>query len=412
MKLKAPTDPSWPKALKDDALWGLAGDIVRTIAPHTEADPSALLIQLLVSFGNVVGRGLHFTAGKTRHGLNMFAVLVGETSKARKGTSWGYIKELVSKSDSQWAGDCVQTGLSSGEGVIFAVRDSLGQDIGVADKRLLVMEEEFASPLRMLGRIGNTLSPVLRLAWDGKALQVLTRQSPFKATDPHISIVGHITRDELHRELTRSEIGNGFANRFLWTCVRRHNTLPDGGRVPEDELAALAYQLASIVEWARSSGDCELIRDEDAQCIWEARYPELSEGKQGLLGAVISRAEAQVMRLACIYAGLDQSTVITGYHILAAMAVWEYCEASARHIFGDSLGDPIADTLLRKLRDAPRGLTRTELSYSLGRNRDSAEIERALRLLESAGLARCRRQESTGGRPSERWFAKHSEPDV
>jgi hypothetical protein len=62
----------------------LAGEIVHTIEPHSESDPAALLLQLLVAFGSVVGRGPHFKAESDRHGLNLFTVLVGETSKARK----------------------------------------------------------------------------------------------------------------------------------------------------------------------------------------------------------------------------------------------------------------------------------------------------------------------------------------
>jgi len=79
----------WPQPLAEEAFYGLAGDIVRTIKPHTEADPAALMIQLLATFGNVVGRKAHFMVEATPHHLNLFAVVVGDTAKSRKGTSWG-----------------------------------------------------------------------------------------------------------------------------------------------------------------------------------------------------------------------------------------------------------------------------------------------------------------------------------
>ena len=110
------------------------------------------------------------------------------------------------------------------------------------------------------------------------------------------------------------------------------------------------------------------------------------------------------MRLACIYALLDHSREICGEHLFAAMAVWNYCEASARFIFGDALGDPLADELLLRLRQSPDGLTRTELNNALGRNRVGADIDRALRVLAENGLAKCE-TERTEGRPAERWFA-------
>ena len=76
--------PSWPNELPEEALYGLAGDVVRTIEPHTEADPAALLVQFLVGIGNVIGRGRHFIADGARHGLNLFTVLVGVTSRREK----------------------------------------------------------------------------------------------------------------------------------------------------------------------------------------------------------------------------------------------------------------------------------------------------------------------------------------
>ncbi|MEE8114639.1 MAG: hypothetical protein V3T23_09820, partial [Nitrososphaerales archaeon] len=42
----APQEPNnWPQPLSKDAFHGLTGEIVRTIEPHTEADPAALMIQ-------------------------------------------------------------------------------------------------------------------------------------------------------------------------------------------------------------------------------------------------------------------------------------------------------------------------------------------------------------------------------
>jgi len=49
---------------------------------------------------------------------------------------------------------------------------------GVEDKSLLVVEPEFGSTLRVMSRGGKHPSPVLRLAWDGKTLQTMTKWSP------------------------------------------------------------------------------------------------------------------------------------------------------------------------------------------------------------------------------------------
>ncbi len=402
-----------PAALRAEALYGLAGEIVRTIDPHTEADPVALLVQLLVTFGNVIGRGPHFVAEGDRHYTNLFAVLVGETAKGRKGSSWGQIRRLLTLVDRDWVVRRISSGLSTGEGLIHAVRDPAApsqgatagggwRDPGVEDKRLLAFAPELATVLRRMDRDSNTLSPVLREAWDSGDLAVLTKTSPACATDAHISVIAHITRDELRRYLTTTETGNGFANRFLFVCASRSKLLPEGGQLDDNALVPLAERLREATTFARQVG--ELKRDPEARKLWHSVYPDLSAGKSGLLGAVTARAEAQVMRLACVYALLDSSSVIRGAHLRAALAVWEYCEASARHVFGEALGDPVADELLRVLRASPAGLDRTEIRDLFARNRSAQQIGHALGLLLEHGLAHCESR-ATGGRPAERWYA-------
>jgi hypothetical protein len=397
---------SWPDPPEADAFYGLAGDIVRTIEPHSEADPVALLVQFLVAFGIAVGRGPYFTAEADRHYTNLFLVLVGRTSKSRKGTSWGHINRLFEDIDESWR-DHVKSGLSSGEGLIWAVRDPVVKndtaDLGVQDKRLLVFEAEFASTLRVLDRQGNTLSAIIRDAWDKGNLETLAKNSPAKTTGAHIGIVAHITRDELRSYLNRTETGNGFANRFLFLCVKRSKALPEGGKLNPADLDSLRIRLGEAMEFARNA--CEMKRDPEASAIWAEVYEELSGDKLGLFGAVTTRAESQVLRLSCLYGLLDKSAVVRKPHLLAALALWEYAENSARFIFGDSLGDPMADELLTALRSKPEGMTRTEIRDFFGRNRRADEIGRALTMLAEHGLASFRAGEETGGRAAEVWFA-------
>src|SRR5439155_16518265 len=92
----------FPEPLSDVAFHGLVGDIVRRIEPHTEADPVALLIQVLTAFGNVIGRKPHAIADGSRHPMNLFAVIVGESSKSRKGTSWAHVRGIFKRADEQW----------------------------------------------------------------------------------------------------------------------------------------------------------------------------------------------------------------------------------------------------------------------------------------------------------------------
>lgn len=157
------------------------------------------------------------------------------------------------------------------------------------------------------------------------------------------------------------------------------------------------------VELAREVG--EMRRDPDANALWHQLYPRLSAGRPGLLGAMTARAEPQVMRLACLFALSDLSPLIRRWHLEAALEVWRYCFDSAAFIFGQSLGDPAADEILRALKAAgPDGLTRTQISKLFAGNRASSDIARALSVLAGSDLARRGTLADTGGRPVECWY--------
>ena len=412
----------WPEVLRPELLYGLAGDIVRLIAPHTEADPMAILGQFLVGFGSIAGRAPHWRVESTRHGANLFACIVGSTSKARKGTSWDNVRWILSRCDETWAKDQVLSGMSSGEGLIYAVRDPVMKrekvgtgyeerevDPGVTDKRACWVESEFESVLACMSRESNTLNAVIRQAYDGHQLRVATKNSPNRATEAHISVVGHITDEALRAKLSRTDTANGFANRFLWICARRSQYLPHGGRMGlEPAFPDLIKRVEDAVAFARFEfvGDSAPIwRDEPANRLWEDVYPRLSSSRPGMLGMVTSRAEAQVMRLALVYALLDHEKSIRLEHLQAALAFWDYCEQSAVYIFGDSLGDPDAEKMLTALREAGEaGLSSTEINRRAFSGHLNAESLRAkFATLLRAGLVR--QGDAPNGRKARVWIA-------
>ena len=97
-----------------------------------------------------------------------------------------------------------------------------------------------------------------------------------------------------------------------------------------------------------------------------------------------------------------RSPTIRKEHLLAALALWEYAEASAEYIFGARMGDPVADKIADALANAPNGLTRTEISGLFGRHQSSTNIDRALEHLRKSKVAECV-PEMTDGRTIERW---------
>jgi hypothetical protein len=149
------------------------------------------------------------------------------------------------------------------------------------------------------------------------------------------------------------------------------------GAISSPVIFELVVRLRKAVESAATIGIFE--RNTPARAVWREVYAELSEGKARLLRAMTSRAAAHVMRLSAICALLGEAPIVTPEHLLAALALWKYDQDSARFIFGDALGDPVADDVLIQLRTAPEGMTRTELYEHFGYNKPAAEILRALK---------------------------------
>src|SRR5215510_2642719 len=378
---------------KPEAFFGLPGRIVDAIDPYTEADSMAILSNTMVMFGNVIGRGPYFPVEYTKHHTNLNIGQTGKTSKGRKGTGNSTPKHMIGEVDTGWAKTCVKSGLSSGEGLIFNIRDDrtvMGKLVpGATDKRLMLIEEEFAQGLKVMTREGNVLSPTLRDAWDGKDLQPLTRSDPIRASDPHVSIIGHITEMELRKHLKEVEMSNGLANRFIWLHIERSKIIPSPRGVPPALLAPLIDELRTAVQFASTVG--EMVRDPDAEDLWADEYPLLSEGKPGLSGAITSRAEAQVLRLSMLYALMDCSATIKVPHLQAALAFWDYSEQSVSLIFDDLLGDPNVDRVWDYLRTLGK-LSRSTMHNVLGRNASTEEIDRITGVLLTLGRAEWRKE--------------------
>jgi hypothetical protein len=286
--------------------------------------------------------------------------------------------------------------MGSGEALIDALDGESG------DRRRLIFEGEFARILSVMQRDGQTLSPILRTTWDTGRADIQTRAKERHVRGCHLSLIAHITAQELLRRMNDVELDNGLANRMLFCCARRSKLLPFGGGSPE--LGAIARELKRAVDQARQTGDSRMDFDPEARPVWEAVYGRLTAARPGMLGSITSRSDTQCLRVALVFALLDAARKVRADHIRAALAVIDYCHESARYIWGDRTGNPIADKALAAIRTAGEsGCTRTEIYRDVfGNNADAEDIERALNQLIGLGLIRSQ-QEDTGGRPSVRY---------
>ncbi|MFC1895334.1 hypothetical protein ACFL0Q_01540 [Thermodesulfobacteriota bacterium] len=406
--------------LEPSALYGVAGEFVRLATRKSEAHPAAVLSTLLARVGVEVGSGPYVPVGDTEHRAKLYVAIVGISSKSRKGTSAGPVNRLFMQNSQnshlRKPANKSPGPLSSGEGLIYRVRDpvrnwqvdkSTGQgswvvtDPGEEDKRLFVLDEELAAGLQCTRREGNTLSTVLRCLWDSGNAEPLTKTSRISVTGGHVGVVTHITLAELNRVLNETELLNGFANRFLWICARRDTLKAFPEAMPEDKLIRLQERIFSKL--SRFQERCEMSLDYPARGLWEKIYPFLSQDRPGLVGTVLNRAEAQVLRLALIYAILDGSMFIGLPHLHAALAFWRYAEASAHFIFGGRETEPRAQKIVDALQNGP---LETSGLYAVFSNHISKrELEATLNSLIASGRIEYRDEvKEPGSKPKRTYF--------
>jgi hypothetical protein len=391
------------------ALHGLAGQIVRKLQPLTEASASAMLITLLSAFASMVGRGAYVRVGSERHYPIIFAVVIGSSAKARKGTSLAAVRPILHAGDDpelRFMQTRLRKGFQSGEALIQAAYDLAadGEDADEADacdvdRRLLILETEFAKTLTVAQRQHSILSMVLRDAWDGAPLENHTRKDGLVAAGAHVGVVAHVTTAELNRKLDLVEIANGFANRFLHVWSAPNIAIPTPEELTPADVSELGAQLRAAHEFARTVG--ELTRSAPFEREWTALYYMLRLQPSGgdVFDSLIARSAPHVLRLAMVYALLDQSAVLEVAHLRAATALWEYCEATVAHVWGTTLGSANLDRLFTALTSAgTNGLSRTEVSELFSKNLEKPDLDDLVGRLIGMGLARTASQ-PTRGRP-------------
>jgi hypothetical protein len=434
------TGAGFPDPMPAAAFTGPIGETVLALEAQVETCREALLAETLVFFGNVLGRTAHVRVARTHHYANEFVVLVGQSSRSRKGTVRDVAVDLVGFADPVWQERGVLSGATSGEGIIAAVRDPTRKrrranrkekadadlaaqidsegylvevlDEGVEDKRAVFDEAELSSVFKVALREGNTLSERFRKFYDKGSDQITNKNSPMRATAAHVSINGHITREELRARLTELDSANGWANRFVYVATRRVRRLP-GHVIGDFDLAELAQPLGEAIVWARAS-EPELAWEESAWKDWCRFYAAVPDDVHGIAGALAARAEAHVLRFAIIYAVAERSSEITFAHLDAALAVWDYCERSIAWAWDGMIGNADADRIVEGLLVAGEsGLSRTAVRDLFSHDRKAAAIDVALALLRDAGVA-VRGLVETGGRPAEWWwhrdFARDAPP--
>jgi len=401
--------PARPQAMLDH---GVVGDLLRRVELETEADPVAIATTFLAALGNVIGRGPHAVVDGTRHGLNLFVSIVGGTSEGRKGTSMGIVRRIMGDVDADWVRWCRTPNLVSGEGLIDRVRDDVYRvmvnkktgepenvlvEPGVEDKRLLCEIQELAGTMRAGRSERSTLFQTMREAWDGCDLATMSKNSRRTATEPHVSIVSHVTPEELAKLQTDADVYGGSWNRFLWIASKRARLRPHGGDF--EDLGDLQDRVRSVVTHARNVG--KMRRTPAADRLWETEYYRRAEIRAGgVVGAILGRAEPQLLRLSMLAALARESDAVDVEDLAAALALWQYGDETVRMLFS-GCEDPLVSRLIEAIRSAP-GISRSALHRATAKTMPSAKFVATLEQAAATGAVESERVE-TAGRPREVW---------
>lgn len=353
-----------PAPMREEAFYGLAGEIVRLVEPALETDRAAILTNVLATTAVLFRRNAYCAVNEDVHYPNDYYLTVGNSAIARKGTTTDAVVGIAERVMPGFK-DRILRGLSTGQGLIKALirkptedeernPDYIPQPIG---ESVLVGISEFSELLAVMKREENTLAAVLRDAWDGKPLAVLTRNEPLRVRNVSLATIAHITRSELLKKLTSTDRANGFANRFLFVWSERARLLPNS-QWKQLNFGEVIVKLHAAIEASEGVGEIE--RDEETELLWAEAYKRLTVRGDTMTDALLARAEAHTLRLSLLYALLDSSRVIRKAHLKAALAVWDFCEESVRYVFGDA-ADPDFEKILRKLENAEDGLTTNEI---------------------------------------------------
>lgn len=381
-------------------MLGLVGELVRRMSAATEADPASLWLHAVVGLGSMIGHGPYLLVDGGRAHLNMYGAIVGETSRARKGTAWRRVRPaLIEIADPAWLAP--GGGLSSAEGLVERLTDSDGGDARPGEpaqgRAWFAVESEMSTVWKRARFEGSTLLEAMREFYDCGDYAI-HRRNGASVSGAHLSLVAHSTREELLEDIEAVNLHNGVANRIVWFAVRRVRNLPLGATTPD--LAEAISLLRLAVRHARNVGEIRLTRA--AIALYRHVYGDLLADVGGLAGKIMARAEHHPLRFGGIFAAIDagsamKPSALRVQHLLAGLEATRFGGDSVNWIFGGHVANPAASKVLALLRDKPEGVARTELHRAMGNNAKTATLDAAIEYLAKQKL--CIEEEMRSGGP-------------
>jgi hypothetical protein len=338
-------------------------------------------------YGHIVGRKSYLRLGDLKVYPNLYMCLTGTTGHGAKGTSQRIAKEIVESTIPKHQSLITVSGIGSGEVIVERLRDPsdivtkgiLKRDDGVLDKRLLGIEEEFGSILANSARNGDKTSLILRKAWDSETIENSSLANPLKATLPHLSLIGHITIEELKSYLHKksdTSTQNGFCNRFLWIKCEANKCIPIPKAIDVDKFSKALnvkekYISSSFGIVCDTPKVFELSKRAEE---WWINHAEEIQDRHSPIRTLTARSRVQVLKLALISAILDDSHYVEETHLELGYALVKFSNHTVAELFANGYSRP-ALRVLRALKESER-LTRTQICHDvLSGNKSRKQID-------------------------------------
>lgn len=357
LKTNSTIEPSIPSEETDShrnapipdpaCLYGLVGEVARAGSQGNETNPFAIATNFLAYLSCAIGRGTFLQIGNTDHHPRIFSLHVGRSGRGRKGDSLSLVIKIDECIRAHSPALCPQIhrgGLSSREGLAALIHDGYDQGsnevAGIDDKRLWVVESEFANVLQQSRRKGNTLSTALRDCWDGVCIKPATKNNRVFASNPHVCLSGAITPNELTALMSSKDLSNGFANRFLIIWAERTKITAFPQATSAKEIEYLASRTQEVLNFAKAEAHSEnnwLQMELSPSGKWHYgqiyRSVLAQDSGSERINAILERRAPMLLRLAMVFAICDLSTKIDEKHLETALAWITFCSDSVKYVF-------------------------------------------------------------------------------
>lgn len=391
----------YPVPVQDHGMFtGLLGDIAEEASQGIEADKVGVYGCLLAIAGMLAGRKPYVRIGDRRHPLLIWPLLMGRTGSGRKGDAVASATLPMSTAFLE-LDDLTVTGLSTGEGLIWHIRDP-DEKGGTDDKRLLIVEEELSHIIAVSSKESSTLSGVIRKAWDGGRLQVLTKNSPYSAGWSHITIIAAITPAEFRSRVSNRDLSGGLWNRYLPLFVERRKLIADPEGIGMDLLTEYSEKICKAVNVVAGRDVIGLSR-QARELLEDEFYPEFADlaDEEGRVADFMERSPSYLRRVSALTSALAGHKEVPLADLEAAACLVRYSLASARYALDPGKRNPPLDRLRRAVDEAyPDGLSGTEVRNLFHGHLRKRELQKLVNLIcESEEYEK--RIVPTGGRPRE-----------